>query len=96
MHEIKLIKIHKRRLELLEQQMVKVGVHYGATVLMEIDEIKKQVQEIEQGLKRRLQMLREKVAIYGLNADPSLLIEIEDIEEYFKSEAVDAEKPKYI
>jgi hypothetical protein len=83
-HEIKLLGIHKRRLEIMEQQQAKVGVHYSATLLMEIDEVKNQITDIEAGLKRRLQALREKAAIYGLSADPAISIEIEDIEKYFE------------
>lgn len=82
-HEMKLLSIHKRRLEIMEQQKAIVGAHYSATLIMEIDEVKKQMAELEAGLKRRLQALREKAAVYGLNVDPAITIEIEDIEGYF-------------
>lgn len=82
-HEIKLLKIHKRRLEILEQQKAKVGAHYNATIMVEIEDIKEEMGNIENSLKRRLQALREKAAVYGLNSDPSITIEIEDIEDYF-------------
>jgi len=84
MQEIKLLKIHKRRLDILEQQKAKVGVHYNATLEMEIDDIKEKMKDIESGLNRRLQSLREKAAIYGISADPSISIEIEDIQNYFQ------------
>jgi hypothetical protein len=83
--EIKLLKIHKRRKEVLEEQITRIGRNLApAHLLTETADIDEQVEEIETNLKRRLQALREKLAIQGINADPSLSIEAEDIEEYFK------------
>lgn len=82
-HEVKLLKIHKRRYQILEQQAAKVGVHSAAHIIMEMNDIKESVKELETSLRRRLQTLREKAAVYGLSADPSITIEIEDIEAYF-------------
>jgi hypothetical protein len=84
-HEIKLLKIHKRRLDILKQQKAKTGAHYNATLEMEIGDIEEAMKEIEDTLGRRLQSLRLKVATYGLSADPSISIEIEDIESYFET-----------
>ena len=39
MHEIKLLKIHRRRLEKLIEKRAKVGVQMDATVDMEIEDI---------------------------------------------------------
>lgn len=82
-HQIKLINIHKKRMSILEEQKAKTGVHYNATLEMEITEIKEQILDIENQLKRRLNELLLKSATYGISVDPSVTIEIEDIQEYF-------------
>lgn len=85
MQELKLLKIHKRRLGLLKEKRAKVGTQAEASVDMEIEDIQGEISTIETSLKRRLQALREKAAVYGLNSDPSVSIEIEDIEGYFNN-----------
>lgn len=83
-HEISLIKIHTRRMKILQQQQAKRGVQSSATAVREIEDTKETIKGIEDGLRRRLQSLLEKQAVYGLSADPSIKIEIEDIQEYFE------------
>jgi hypothetical protein len=84
-HEIQLIKIHERRLRLLEQKRAKVGSQAEVTLEIEIEDIKHEIGQLEQELKRRWLLLKQKDALYGFSADPSITIEIEDIEAYFKS-----------
>jgi hypothetical protein len=84
-NEIKLLKIHKRRVALLKEQLAKTGAQHNVTVTMEIQDAQEQMTELEEQLKRRLHGLRMKMATYGNNADPSVSMEIEDIEGYFSS-----------
>lgn len=83
-HEIKLIKIHRRRIKVLKEQMAARGLQSSATAVMEIEDAEKEIKEIENTLRRRLQHLLEKAALKGISADPSISIEIEDIQEYFE------------
>jgi len=82
-HQIKLLKIHRRRQNALKTQQAKIGVHSNVSIGIEINDIEENVNSIESDLNRRLQVLLQKAALLGLYADPSLAIEIEDIQEYF-------------
>lgn len=84
--ELKLIKIHKRRLEKLQEKAARVGVQMDASVDIEIEDIQEQITELERILRRRLNSLQLKLATYGISADPALSIEAEDIEDYFKDQ----------
>jgi hypothetical protein len=82
-NELNLIKIHKRRMNVLLEQQAKRGINESASVVMEIDDIKNHIAELETILRRRLNSLQLKAAAYGLSADPHISMEIEDIQDYF-------------
>lgn len=84
-HELNLIEIHSRRKRVLEKQKAMTGAHYNATIQIEIEDINRQVGELEQELRRILQQLKLKQATYGLATEPSVLLQIEDIEAYFEA-----------
>ena len=86
MHELKLIKIHRRNLEILGEQKAMLGEFLPVHLQNQIDFGIKAIAEIEKNLKRRLQILLEKSATYGLNTPPEVSIEIEDIQAYFKEQ----------
>lgn len=85
MHDIDLLKIHRRRLAVLEKQIAMAGgeAYADAGKLMEAQNTRDSVAEIEKTLGKRLQYRREQSALYGISADPSIGIEIEEIESYF-------------
>jgi hypothetical protein len=83
-HELKLIKTHKRRYDILKEQQAKVGLNQAATVVIELEDIETAIKKLENTLKQILQHLKEKETIYGISVDPSILINIEDIQNYFK------------
>lgn len=80
-----LIKIHKRRLNVLIGQAKAFGVlHCPAHIINEIKYISGEIRGLyskEIGAKgRRLQLLKENQAIHGINTDPAVSIEIEDLD----------------
>lgn len=85
LHELKLIKIHKRNLGHLMGQKSHFGKHCPPHIQNSINLEREAIQEIEQNLNRRLQGLLMKAAVTGINTDPSVSIEIEDIQEYFNT-----------
>lgn len=80
-----LIKIHKKRLNILIGQAASFGKKYCPPhIIQEIRDISGTVRDLYQKSmddnSKRLQLLKQKKAIYGLNSDPSLDIEIEDLD----------------
>jgi hypothetical protein len=94
--ELKLIKIHKRNLEILAQQKARLGEYLPVHVQNQIDSEQTSIAELEAILQRRLHGLLEKLALYGLSADPSISIEVEDIQAYFKEQETINEQKKSI
>ncbi|NJO31650.1 MAG: hypothetical protein HC874_31910 [Richelia sp. SL_2_1] len=82
-HQIKLIKIHKRRLAILLEQQRKFQDNTPPHIVTEIEDIIRNIKEIDTELRRRLQELMLKSARYGINTPVEVTLEIEDIHNYF-------------
>lgn len=82
-HNLKLIQIHKKNIEILNKQKAQLGMHCPMHIQNQLDHENESVAEIETELKRRLNALLLKSAQYGISVDPSVTIEIEDIQSYF-------------
>jgi hypothetical protein len=85
-HQLNLIQIHKRNIEILGRQKAELGLHCPMHVQSQLEHELKAIKEAEKTLQRRLQGLLQQSATYGISADPAIGIEIEDIEEYFNPE----------
>lgn len=79
---IKLLKLHKKRLDVINSQLAMMGQfdNRATTHLLEKENIEEQIAAIENTLGRILMHRKEQQAISGINTDPEVLIDIEDIE----------------